>query len=241
MTTDKARKRAVRSRMTKTGERYAAARRHVVAAPPSDAAPAPAPDLPARAPGDPGWSDETIVKGTGHDWAHWLALLDGWGAMDRTHTEIARWLAATQDISGWWAQTVTVGYERARGRRAVHQTARGFEVSVSKTIRAPRARVWAWLTDPDRRTAWVEPGVLQPTTTREPVGARFAVVGTASVVEAFLDAKTDDRTTVTVTARKLQDGEDVERQRGVWRARLGLLDAAVMAGSTVAPGADRPS
>ena len=30
MTTDKARKRAVRSRMQKTGERYAAARRHVL-------------------------------------------------------------------------------------------------------------------------------------------------------------------------------------------------------------------
>ena len=29
MTTDKARKRAVRTRMAKTGERYAAARRHV--------------------------------------------------------------------------------------------------------------------------------------------------------------------------------------------------------------------
>ena len=32
MTTDKARKRAIRSRMTKTGERNAAARRHVVPA-----------------------------------------------------------------------------------------------------------------------------------------------------------------------------------------------------------------
>ena len=64
MTTDKARKRAVRSRMQKTGERYAAARRNVVRA-----------DEPAELPprvAEPGMSEASIVKGTGHGWDHWL-------------------------------------------------------------------------------------------------------------------------------------------------------------------------
>ena len=232
MTTDKARKRAIRTRMQKTGERYAAARRHVVST---------AMDQEPTPPGDPGWTDERIVKGTGRDWAHWLALLDAWGAADRTHTEIARWLAETQDISGWWAQTVTVGYERARGRRAIHQTTRGFEVSVSKTMRAPSDAVWAMLTDPHRRAAWVDGGALMPTTSRDGVVARFAVAGSTSIVEVYIAPKADDRTTVTVSARKLQDGDDVERQRLVWRERLQRFDAAVTAVPTVASEAAGPS
>ena len=240
MTTDKARKRAVRTRMQKTGERYAAARRHVAAAPrPGPTVPEPEPL--ATPPVDPGWSDETIVKGTGRDWAHWLTLLDDWGAMTRTHTEIARWLTATQDIPGWWAQTVTVGYERARGRRAVNQTTRGFEVSVSKTIRAPLATVWEQVTDPERRSAWVDPDVLAPTTARDGVVARFTIVGTRAAVELTFEPKADDRTTVTAAVRKLEDGEDVERQRIVWRERLRRLDAAVALASTVAPDGSRTS
>ena len=51
MTTDKARKRAVRTRMDKTGERYAAARRHVVGTT--------EPPLPPRV-AEPTMSDDTI-------------------------------------------------------------------------------------------------------------------------------------------------------------------------------------
>lgn len=237
MTTDKARKRAVRTRTQKTGERYAAARRHV--APPRRPEPEPVsiPDEPAAQPsaGDPGWPDETIIKGTGRAWAHWLALLDDAGAMERSHTEIARWLVATQDITGWWAQMVTVGYERARGRRAVHQTKRGFEVSVSKTIRAPLATVWAVVTDPALQPAWIDAGILEPTTVREGVRARFLVAGGPITVEASFDPRAEDRTTVTVTVRKLQDREDVERQRAVWRERSRRLDLACIAPPTVAP------
>jgi hypothetical protein len=241
MTTDKAHKRAVRARMRKTGERYAAARRHFAGPGPApDASPikTPPPVVAAPAPAaiaDPGWPDETIVKGTGHDWAHWLALLDASGAIERTHTEIARWLVANADISGWWAQTVTVGYERARGRRAIHQTSRGFEVSVSKTIRATRDVVWTAVVDPERRAAWVGSDALRPTTSREGIVARFAVADGSSMVEFALDAKADDRTTVTVTARKLADGDAVERHRTLWRERLRRLDAALVADPSVAP------
>ena len=239
MTTDKARKRAVRSRMTKTGERYAAARRHVVNE--ASLAPVAPPTTAVAPPADPGWSDETIVKGTGRDWAHWLDLLDAWGAMERTHTEIARWLRETQDITGWWAQTVTVGYERARGRRAVHQTTRGFEVSVSKTIRVPLRVVWTAVTDPAGRDAWMEHGTLEPTTARDGVVARFAVAGARAVVELTFDTKADDRTTVTATVRKLENAEDVERQRLAWREHLRRLDAAATSRPSVAADRSRAS
>ena len=121
MTTDKARKRAVRARMTKTGDRYSAARRSATK-----------PEPPATE--DLGQSDETIRRATGKGWKQWIRLLDDWGARERTHTEIARHVNQVFGVSGWWAQTVTVGYERARGMRAKHQRPDGFSVSVSKTV-----------------------------------------------------------------------------------------------------------
>jgi hypothetical protein len=119
MTTDKARKRAVRSRMQKTGERYAAARRHVVH---DDVRPG----LPPRV-AEPGMSEAAILKGTGRSWDEWFRILDAWDASTHNHTEIARYVNAELGVDGWWSQSVTVGYERARGMRAPNQRPEGFE------------------------------------------------------------------------------------------------------------------
>src|ERR671922_201454 len=106
MTTNKAQKRATRARMAKTGERYTAARRHVVK---------PQEELPAEALIRP---DEAVRQNTGKGWREWVSILDDWGARERTHRDIARHLQEEHGVPGWWAQTVTVGYERARGMRA---------------------------------------------------------------------------------------------------------------------------
>ena len=54
-------------------------------------------------------------KGTGKGWDDWFRVLDGWDATSRSHTEIARYVNGEHGVDGWWAQSVTVGYERARG------------------------------------------------------------------------------------------------------------------------------
>src|SRR5687767_6681815 len=100
MTENKARKRAIRARMAKTGERYTAARRHIVK--PNDL-PTPLADL--------GRSDDAVRRGTGKGWNEWLRILDSWGATEHPHREIARYLSEEQGVGGWWAQSVTVGYE----------------------------------------------------------------------------------------------------------------------------------
>ena len=79
MTRDKARKRAIRTRMAKTGERYTAARRHLARA-------ERLPDV------ELGQSDASVRKATGRGWAHWLRVLDDWGGTEHNHTEIARYL-----------------------------------------------------------------------------------------------------------------------------------------------------
>ena len=52
-------------------------------------------------------------------------------------------------VPGWWAQTVTVGYERIKGLRAVGQRRDGtFEANKSRTFAVPLARLYAPSTTP---------------------------------------------------------------------------------------------
>ncbi|HNC06222.1 MAG TPA: DUF4287 domain-containing protein, partial [Solirubrobacterales bacterium] len=86
---------------------------------------------------EPTLSSEKLTEATGKNWDEWLELLDQAGAIKRTHTEIARWLTDEQGVPGWWAQSITVGYERARGLREPGQRADGWSVTASKTIEVP--------------------------------------------------------------------------------------------------------
>jgi len=62
-------------------------------------------------------SDDAIRERTGRGWDEWFALLDAWQAASRPHPDVARWLRDEHGVDGWSAQSVTVGYERARGLR----------------------------------------------------------------------------------------------------------------------------
>ena len=216
MTTDKARKRAVRSRMQKTGERYAAARRNVV----RDAV---QPILPPRM-AEPPVSEEAVRKGTGLGWDDWFRILDAWDGTSHTHTEIARYVNGEHGIDGWWSQSVTVGYERARGMRAPNERPEGYEVSVSKTVDMPPMDAWRAFVEPKRRASWLDLPLRMRTGTRT-MGrsARFDVPSEGTRVNVLFDPKGDDRAVVTVTHVKLADADDVAAHRAEWKERLGRL------------------
>ena len=143
MTKQRTFRRRVRDRMVKTGESYTAARRMLIAGG----------DIPEAAVTEfkPPVADERISEATGRGWQAWFETLDEWGATKRTHTEIARWLRDEHDVEGWYAQSITVGYERARGLRAPGEHADGFAVGASKTIVVPVARLFEAFDDESRR------------------------------------------------------------------------------------------
>ena len=215
MTTDKARKRAVRSRMQKTGERYAAARRHVVRADEL-------PELPPRV-AEPGITEASIVKGTGRGWDHWLRAIDAWGGTDHNHTEIARYVSEQLGVADWWSQTVTVGYERARGMRARHQRPEGFEVSVSKTVAMPAIDAWRAFVEPSSRSRWLERGTLRLRTATAPTSARFDFGDGSSRVAVFVTAKGTAKATASIQHERLADADAVEEMRAFWKDGLAAL------------------
>src|SRR5688572_29094756 len=153
MTLKKDLKRLVRARMGKTGESYTTSRAKILAQPPTrsrartaDAplsSPPPAtPDYAALA----GTADATIKAKTGCTWEKWVYALDRLGADRMPHREIAALVSDKYKIDGWWAQAVTVGYERIKGLRAIGQRRDGsYEANKSRTFDVPISTLFeAW-------------------------------------------------------------------------------------------------
>ena len=174
---------------------------------------------------EPPVSDESVTAATGHGWRHWLALLDEWGAAGRTHTEIARWLAAEHGVPGWWAQSVTLGYERARGLRAPGQNPDGFRVSASKTVAVPVERLWEAWADDALRERWLPGAGLSVRTATAPKRARYDWEDGSTRVIVGFTARADGRSTVTLSHERLPDADTAEEMKAWWRERLATLKA----------------
>jgi hypothetical protein len=173
MPTQKIFKQRVRTRMTKTGESYTAARSQLLRKVEEPAPPTleqPTREIPADA---LLVADESMQRATGKSHAEWFALLDAWGATDHNHTEIARWLSATHATPGWWTQTITVAYERARGMRGRHEMASGFSISVTRTMAVEPERALAAFTHAEHRRRWLPGAEMRQRRTKATLTARF--------------------------------------------------------------------
>lgn len=168
-------------------------------------------------------SDEAVRRATGRGWDEWVRLIDGRQVESFSHRDTAAWLASEQGLDGWWAQCVTVGYERLRGLRDANQTTSGFRVGVSRTLPLPIERVWAAISDDAAREAWAGAGSLRVRRLNAPRVARFDFTDGRSRVTAGLLAK-GDRTTLSIEHERLAGPEAVEPMRTFWRERLTALE-----------------
>ena len=177
--------------------------------------------------------DELIRAATGRSREEWYALLDDAGAQGWEHPRIARWLGGEHDVDGWWAQSVTVGYEQARGMRLPGQNSRGhFEAGATKTITATAQDVWPHLADDDLRSEWLDDDWPLVGTT-EPRSVRFEA-GDGSRVTVLLEplaARADgrDRVRVAVQHARLPGEDAVMETKQFWRDCLARLASAVTA------------
>ena len=121
--------------------------------------------------------------------------------------------------------------------RAVHETSRGFGVTVSKTLDAPVVGIWPLVREAERRAGWVEPGLLRYRSEAAGKRVSFTVEADRTSVSMHLAPKDDGRTTLTVVHEKLDGAEAVERERARWRERLTRLAEDLRPSAAVA--ADR--
>jgi hypothetical protein len=235
MPTQKTFKHRVRTRMTKTGESYAAARHQLLRK--AGESESPTPDeaaTTADAPRDDApelmTTDDAMRRATGKGHEEWFALLDAWGAPTHTHTEIARWLSETHGVPGWWSQNVTVNYERARGMRSPGQMSDGFTVTVTRTIESDAEPLLAAFTTKAVRERWLPGAPMNPRPTRARLTARFDWADPPSRVVVSTVPKSAGKALVAVAHEKLPDAESAARLKAAWREWLDDLKTVVARG-----------
>jgi hypothetical protein len=215
MTKQRSFKRRVRERMAKTGESYTAARRALVAK-------GERPEERATS-FEPTVAEETVVKATGRGWEQWFELLDGWGALSKSHGEVAGWVAAEHGVSGWWSQAITVTYERARGLRAPGQRADGWSVTASKTVAVPVGRLFEAFEDEATRERWLPGAELRLRTANPPRTARYDWEDGSTRVIVSFEEMTEDKSRIALEHERLPDADAAEEMKTWWRERVAAL------------------
>jgi hypothetical protein len=142
--------------------------------------------------------------------------------MDKTHTEIATHVHTKYKLDGWWAQCVTVGYERIRGLRARGQRRDGgWEATKSKTIAVPVAELFEAWNSAKLRGKWLpEKLTVRKATPHKSMRISWPD-GTS--VELYFQAK-GDKSIVGVQHTKLKTKAEADERKKFWSERLAALN-----------------
>ena len=186
---------------------------------------APAHPRSKRGPSALATSDETIRRRTGRGWDEWFDALDHWGAQERTHREIARWVAEQQGVDplAWNAQAVAGSYELIRGLRVVGEHVDGFTVTASRTVAVPVDRLYEAFVDAQVRGRWLPDAVLRQRTSQPGRSARFNWLDGTTRVNVVFTAKDETRSHVALQHERLPDARAAQGTRDYWREHLASL------------------
>ena len=166
-----------------------------------------------------------MQRATTRTWPEWLTTLDAEGMQGKPHRDVVHHLATTHGLSSWWAQMVCVGYEQAKGQRVPNEKARGFEVSVTRTLEASASEVFRAFNDPTRR-GWCH---VQDYVVRTTIAPRSLRLGFSdgTLVAVAIERKGNTRCAVSVQHAGLADEAAAERARAEWKESLARLAQAL--------------
>ncbi|HXV62387.1 MAG TPA: hypothetical protein VEK15_16920 [Vicinamibacteria bacterium] len=216
-------KRLTRSRMQKTGEAYTTARAQLIQKKTRSNT---LPDFAKLA----GMSDDAVRDKTGRSWAEWVRLLDAKSAASMPHRDIARLLHEAFGTPGWWAQMVTVGYERIRGLREIGQRRGGtYDANKSKTFSAPIAAVYRAFSVTRTRKSWLS-GIDIRVRTSMPRKSMRIMWEDGTRVSVYFVAKGPKKTQVAIQHEGLSTKSAATRRKEYWTERLEALALLLEAG-----------
>ena len=163
-------------------------------------------------------SDAAVLAKTGKSWKQWFSQLDRAGASEWDHKTIARHLADSYPLGGWWSQMIAVSYERARGLRDKHQQKDGYQIQRERTVAVPVEKAWEackslkWLPEakkPQIRSIREDKRLLLRLNWSDGTDVVMGVI-----------PKGEGKSSVGVQQSKLPDGEAAERAKEFWAKRL---------------------
>lgn len=171
-----------------------------------------------------GVSSDAVRAKTGKGWDEWFRVLDAENAVQLPHKQIAQLLYDSYKVPGWWCQMITVGYEQARGLRAVYQKSDGFSASASKTLNAPLSALYAACADEATRAKWM--GRKRYTVSKATANKSLRLGwgrADAMRVDFNLYAKGKTKSQIAVQHSKLADADEVAKMKTYWKGALDKL------------------
>lgn len=169
--------------------------------------------------------DDAVKAKTGKTWRQWFSILDKARARELKHAQIAAYLHETCGCPGWWSQMIAVTYEQTRGLRLKHEQPEGFQVSKSKTITAPVARLFQAWNDNEVRGKWLTGGKLTVSSATRNKYVRGGWSDGKTRIEVNFYPKSNGKSQVTVTHSKLPNARAAERTQDYWGTQLDKLRA----------------
>lgn len=150
--------------------------------------------------------------------------MDSWGAAGRAHRDIAAWLMNEHGVDHWWAQTLTVDYERARGLRKPGAKRDGtFSVTASVTVQVSAKRAFEAVVEGKVRRRWLPGATLRERTSKAARSARFDWEDGATRVNVGFTAKGTGKSQVALLHERLANAKAAKEMKTFWRGRLGAL------------------
>ena len=172
-------------------------------------------------------SDDAVKAKTGKTWKQWFAVLDKAGARKMTHQEIAKYLSDKQAVGPWWCQMVTVTYEQQTGRRQNNERPDGFQVSVSRTLNVPVARLYKSFAIDKERNVWLAETGLHVRKTTANKSMRVMWKDQKTSLEINFYPKAADKSQVVVQHSKLPNASSAAKMKTYWGKALDRLRDAV--------------
>lgn len=170
----------------------------------------------------PRMSDEAVKAKTGKTWKGWFAFLDKAGASKMNHQEIVKYLSK-HGVGPWWQQMVTVTYEEASGLREKHQKRGGFQISVSRTLDVPLAKLFKSFANEKARHEWLGADGLTIRKATPNKSLHITWSDGKSSLEIYLSAKDGDKSQVVVQHSKLPDAKSSAQVKAYWAKALDRL------------------
>jgi len=139
------------------------------------------------------------------------------------HRDIAALVHSTYKVDGWWAQSVTVGYERIKGLRELGQRRDGtYEAGKSRTFSVPVATLFKAWADARVRGRWLDDTIGKVRTRMANKSMRLDGPDRSIVVVGFM-SKGPAKSAVAVQHTKLRDRDTANQLKRYWSERLDAL------------------
>lgn len=186
-------------------------------------------------------NSETYKQKTGKTLRQWFSELDLHQAKGWAHKEIVNYLEKKHKLDAWWAQMITVEFEKHLGKRTLGQTQdAGFEIGIQRTISIDSAELWEWLLSAEGAEVWL--GIRTEIPARK--GASFlsrdgsyevrSIVegrkirlrktydNSASTIQLYLTPK-KEKTALLVHHERLEDSTQREKMKRHWQNTLQVV------------------